>query len=221
MFLWALRSRRALKGRAWVRSSSPLRTVFARISSRRLVAVPVRGGTGVSRRAEEENSFLLQRRVIYKGVLRSSIMYFSGFQEKWHAYFLEQNSYSCPGPGEGVLSCCRRAALLRRSCLCCFSWPRDQDKGLETPRDHAGLQNISRERCSLERRFVSSPGSGEDCGDYLGVKMFSLLPAPHRETVTLSITCHCASAGQRRRGFSVININNFLRGGDKTWVLET
>lgn len=34
IFLWALRSRRALKGRAWVRSSSPLRSVFIGILSR-------------------------------------------------------------------------------------------------------------------------------------------------------------------------------------------
>lgn len=55
--------------------------MFIRISSRLIIVVPVRGGTGVSRRAEE-NSFLLQREFIYKGVLRSSIMYFIGFQEK-------------------------------------------------------------------------------------------------------------------------------------------
>lgn len=48
-----------------------------------VIAVPIRGGTGVSKRVEEEeNSFLLHTEVIYNGIFRSPIMYFSGFQEK-------------------------------------------------------------------------------------------------------------------------------------------
>lgn len=54
--------------------------VFTRISSELVTAVPIRGGNRVRRRVEE-NNFLLQKEVTYRGVLSSSVLYLSGFQE--------------------------------------------------------------------------------------------------------------------------------------------
>lgn len=190
MFLWALRH--ALKGRARMRSSSPLRTVFVRISSRPLITVPVRGGTGVSRRTASSYRGKSSTKVSSEAPLRILVV------SKRSDILIFLKILVTAAPVLRRQCCCWRATLPQRPCLCCFSWPRDQDKGIVTLGDHAGLQNISRERCSLERRFVSSLASGEDCGDYLGVEMFSLLTAPHRETVTLSTACHCASERQRR-----------------------
>lgn len=117
-------------------------------------------------------------------------------------------------------SCFCKAALplkVCRSWLSCLSRLRGQDKGLVTPGDHAYLQSISGERHILERWFFSSPGSGEDCRDYLGAKKLSLLSGPRRETVTLSTTWHaCFSEAEEACGVSIININDFLGGGDKT-----
>lgn len=53
--------------------------VSTRISSELVTAVPIRGGTEVSRRVE--NNFPLQRKVVYKGVLSSSVMCISDFQD--------------------------------------------------------------------------------------------------------------------------------------------
>lgn len=72
-----------------MRSSSPRRSAFITISSGLVIATPVRGGSEVSGTADE-NSFLLQM----EGVLRSSVVYFSGFQEKQQPYFIDENSYS-------------------------------------------------------------------------------------------------------------------------------
>lgn len=53
--------------------------VFTRVSSELVTAVPIRGRTGVSRRVE--NNFPLQREVMYKGALSSSVTCISGFQD--------------------------------------------------------------------------------------------------------------------------------------------
>lgn len=65
------------KGRSEILKHSEM---FTRISSELVTAVPIRGGTGVNRRVEE-NNFPLQREVMYKGLLSSSVTCISGFQD--------------------------------------------------------------------------------------------------------------------------------------------